>query len=107
MVFGPASAVLSPVGGSPRPLTEHEIDLFERLDPAQLSEFAKTRQAGGAPPGLPDDYQFDITFTFSDGNALRLTFHQQSLPDLKALPAFSELAAWVIAEIEAMWAARR
>lgn len=106
IAFGPSSAVLRPLDGTPRPLTEREIGLFERLDPARLREFAKARQAGGAPPGLPDDYQFDLAFTFNDGNAVKLTFHEQSLDQLKALPELSDLAAWVVAEIEAMWTAR-
>lgn len=106
VVFGPSSAVLRPSDGAPRPLTDREIALFERLDPARLREFAKTRQAGAAPPGLPDDYQFDVAFTFSDGDTVRLTFHGQSVAELKALPALSDLAGWIIAEIEAMWAAR-
>ena len=104
VVFGPSSAVVRPADdGAARPLNDHEIALFERLDPARLREFAQTSKK---QDGLPDDYQFDVAFTFSDGNTVRLTFHHHSLDHLKALPVLAELAAWVVAELERIWAAR-
>jgi hypothetical protein len=105
VVFSPSSAVVRANGAS-RPMTDAELAIFERLDPARLREFAEARQKGPPSPGLPDDYQFDIVLTLTDGSTVRLTFHGQSLGELKAVPGLAELAAWVIAEIERIWAAR-
>jgi hypothetical protein len=106
VVFGPSSAVVRTEDGTSRTLTDAEIAMFQRIDPARLREFAQSRQAGGASPGLPDDYQFDLAFSFTDGSIVRLTFHQHSLPDLKLSPVLAELANWVIAEVERIWSAR-
>jgi len=106
IVFGPSSAVMRTQDGTSRPLTDAEIAMFERIDPARLREFAQARQAGAAPPGLPDDYQFDVIFTFSDGGTVKLRFHQHSLGNLTARPVLAELANWVIAEIERILSAR-
>jgi hypothetical protein len=107
VVFSQSSAVMRPVGDGPsRPLTAAEMAMFARLDPVRLGEFAEARRTGPASPGLPDDYQFDVAFTFNGGRTVNLTFHGQSIGDLKAVPVVAELAAWVVAEIEAIWAAR-
>jgi hypothetical protein len=105
IVFSESSGVVRPMGGGPsRPLTGAEMALFAQLDPARLREFAQAR--GSGPPGLPDDYQFDIVLTFNDGSNVKLTFHGQSLADLRGAPGVAELAAWVLAEIDRIWSAR-
>src|ERR1043166_1796492 len=105
VVFEPPSAVLRTQSGAPRPLTHAEIAMFERIDPARLREFAEARRTR-PPSSVPDDYQFDVVFTLKDGSSFKLTFHGQSLGDLKSLPVLAELASWVVAEIDRIWAAR-
>jgi hypothetical protein len=106
VVFGPTSAVVRSEAGASRPLSAAETAIFAQLDPARLREFEKARRAGPTLPGLPDDYQFDLVLTFADGSTVRLTFHGQSVGELRAVPGLADLAAWVLAEIEAIWSRR-
>jgi len=105
VVFGPSSAVVRTQDGKTRELADAEIAMFGRLDPTRLREFVEARGRSSSPP-VPDDYQFDVSFSFTDGSTVKLTFHGQSLAELKGRPVVAELAAWVIAEIDRMWAAR-
>src|SRR5262249_15178700 len=68
VAFGPSSAVVRTQDGTSRPLSQAEVAMFERLEPARLREFVEARGTRSGSSPVPDDYQFDVAFSFTDGS---------------------------------------
>lgn len=90
-------------GDDRRTLSQDELGLFKKLDVEALGASAFSAE-GGAAPGQPDRYQYDVVLETKSGRRVALRFGEQPAPALNgAAHGLGDLAEWVRREVAEIW----